>query len=52
MLGINVQLNVTIEECDASGERLTHLLSYFPKLCSFTVGNCEKLTRFCVVDQQ
>jgi hypothetical protein len=40
---------VTIEECYASGERLTHLLSYFPKLCSFNVKNCEKLTGFCVI---
>ncbi|XP_062183969.1 uncharacterized protein LOC133887942 isoform X3 [Phragmites australis] len=44
--------DITILNCGASGEGLTRLLSYFPKLQGFNVIKCEKLTGLGVAEQQ
>jgi hypothetical protein len=44
--------DLTFNECEANGERLTYLLSCFPKLHTFNVQKCEKVTGFGVRDQQ
>ncbi|CAN6250230.1 unnamed protein product [Urochloa humidicola] len=44
--------DITIVQCGGSGKRLTRLLSCFPKLRSFVVHECEKLTGLGVVNQQ
>jgi hypothetical protein len=38
--------------CDANGEELTHLLTYFPKLTSLCLNGCQKITGLGVVEHQ
>uniref|UniRef100_A0ACD5W3D0 Uncharacterized protein n=1 Tax=Avena sativa TaxID=4498 RepID=A0ACD5W3D0_AVESA len=43
---------VHIEYCDANGEELTQLLSYFPKLTKLEIRECKKITGLGVVEHQ
>jgi hypothetical protein len=39
-------------DCDANGEELTHLLTYFPKLTELDISECQKITWLGVVEHQ
>jgi hypothetical protein len=39
-------------DCDANGEELTHLLTYFPKLTELDISECQKITGLGVVEHQ
>jgi hypothetical protein len=41
-----------IHRCDANGEELTHLLTYFPKLTELDMYGCQKITWLGVVEHQ
>uniref|UniRef100_A0ACD5ZHY1 Uncharacterized protein n=1 Tax=Avena sativa TaxID=4498 RepID=A0ACD5ZHY1_AVESA len=43
---------IHILDCDANGEELTRLLSYFPKLTGLFIRECEKITGLGVVEHQ
>uniref|UniRef100_A0ACD5ZPX0 Uncharacterized protein n=1 Tax=Avena sativa TaxID=4498 RepID=A0ACD5ZPX0_AVESA len=43
---------IHINKCDANGEELTQLLSYFPKLTELQIGWCKKITGLGVVEHQ
>jgi hypothetical protein len=38
--------------CDANGEELTHLLTYFPKLTELDITRCQKITGLGVVEHR
>jgi hypothetical protein len=41
-----------MSRCDANGEELTHLLTYFPKLTELHMSGCQKITWLGVVEHQ